>query len=239
MNLTFTPSLAGNESANLVIAGTNLTGSPVAIPLTGVGASTAAGFTFTVQPTAGGGSGAVVTLTPGESAIFPLILTPNPGFVGTITVACGTITPPTNTTLCTVGTPTVNITTSPSAPVTVFLKFQTNCAVSMQAPRGPGSQPVVPAAPVSAVLVLAMLVAMRWRRGNPPRRARGWVQQLVPVLGMALLVLLLMTWTACVKDPPPAIPNAPTTPAGTYTLPVTATAPGGVVRTLTLTINVT
>jgi len=48
-----------------------------------------------------------------------------------------------------------------------------------------------------------------------------------------------MTWTACVKDPPAAIPGAPTTPAGTYTLPVTATAPGGVVRTLTLTINVT
>jgi hypothetical protein len=234
--MTFTPTLSATENGTLTITGTNLTGSPVVIPLTGLGASTAAGFQFTVQPNPGGGNGAVVTLTPGETAIFPLVITPNTGFIGPITLTCGTLTPPTNTTICSIATPTVNITKSPSQPVVVNLTFQTNCVVTHMAPRGPGSQPSVPAAPMGAVLVLAVLVTMRWRRGN---RARGWVPQLATACGIVLLVVLVMTWTACVNDPPPAIPGAPTTPAGTYTLPVTATAPGGVVKTLTLTINVT
>jgi len=238
--LTFTPPAGGNESANLMFTGTNLVGTPVNIPLTGIGASTAAGFTFTVQQNAGGGSGAVVTLSPGESAIFPLILTPNTGFIGQITVTCGTITPQTNTTLCSVGTPTVTITTSPSAAVTVYLTLQTNCVITAQAPPAPGPQPAAPAVPslFGAVGTLAWLVARERRKGGRAG-SRSWARSLVPACAMLLLLLVMMTWTACVKDPPPAIPNAPTTPAGTYTLPVTATAPGGVVKTLTLTINVT
>ncbi|HTS62907.1 MAG TPA: choice-of-anchor D domain-containing protein, partial [Candidatus Acidoferrales bacterium] len=234
--MTFTPAIGGTENGTLTITGTNLTGSPVVIPLTGIGSSTAAGFNFTVQPNAGGGSGAVVTLSPGETAIFPLIITPNTGFIGPITVTCGTLTPATNTTLCSAAPVPVNITVSPSPAVTVFLTFQTNCAPVAMAPRAPGSQPSVPAPPVAAVLLLAVLVAMRRGRGYG---ARGWAGRLAPVCGMVLLVLLVMTWTACVKDPPNLIPGAPTTPAGTYTLPVTATAPGGVTKTITLTINVT
>jgi hypothetical protein len=48
----------------------------------------------------------------------------------------------------------------------------------------------------------------------------------------------VMTWTACASNPPPAIPNAPTTPAGVYPLPILATAPGGVKQTVTLTVHV-
>ncbi len=236
--MTFTPTLAGTENGTLTIAGTNLTGSPVVIPLTGIGASTAAGFVFTVQSTALGGNGAVVTLTPGESAIFPLVITPNTGFIGPVTVACGTVTPATNTVLCTIPTPTVTITTSPSAAMTVYLTFQTNCTVSLVGPRAPSTGPPWTAPPVGVVLLLAVLLAIQWR-GRSSGSGRGWARRMVPACAMVLLVLLVMTWAACVKDPPPAIPGAPTTPAGTYTLPVTATAPGGVVRTLTLTINVT
>jgi hypothetical protein len=59
--------------------------------------------------------------------------------------------------------------------------------------------------------------------------------RLAPAL---MLVLLVVAWTGCVSNPPPAIPNAPTTPAGVYQLPVVATAPGGVKQTITLTIHV-
>jgi len=226
------------ENGTLTIAGANLTGSPVVIPLTGIGASTAAGFSLTVQPNGGGGSGTVVTLTPGETAIFPLVLTPNPGFVGPITVTCGTLTPPTNTTLCSVSPQTVNITTSPSPAMTVYLTFQTNCVVTGALPPGPGRGPAAPAVPsvLGIAGLLALLVARNRRKAGG---AKGWVATVAPACAMLLLVLLVMTWTACVKDPPPTIPGAPTTPAGTYTLPVTATAPGGVTKTITLTINVT
>jgi len=239
--MTFTPSSGGGtENATLTFGGTNLAGSPVNIPLTGIGASTAAGFTFMPQSTPGGGSASVATLSPGQTAIFPLVIAPNTGFVGPITVACGTLTPPTNTTLCSVSMPTVNITTSPSPAVTVQLTFQTNCVVSGSPPGTPDSQPpgpVVPS-PLGATALLALVMALGWRKSGQGG-SRSAVRGLVSACALVLLVLLVMTCTACVKDPPPVIPNAPTTPAGSYTLPVTATAPGGVVRTITLTINVT
>ena len=249
VNVTFTPTLspAGNESASLIFTGSNLTGSPVSIPLTGIGASTIAGFTFTVQPTPGGGNPSVVTLVPGQTALFPLTVTPNLGFIGTITVACGTLTPPTNTTICSVSPSTINITASPSAPVPVMLTFQTNCVVGAPAAHAPAPQPPAPMPPFAAFSGIALLLVLACRKAAPSRSigtgrlsaGRVWAQRLVPMAAALLFLLLLMTWTACVNDPPPLIPNAPTTPAGTYTLPVTATAPGGVTKSVTLTINVT
>jgi hypothetical protein len=47
---------------------------------------------------------------------------------------------------------------------------------------------------------------------------------MVPVCGMALLVLLMLTWTACVNNPAPLLRGAGTTPAGVYQLQVVATA---------------
>jgi hypothetical protein len=64
---------------------------------------------------------------------------------------------------------------------------------------------------------------------------RRWAMRLAPAL---VLLVLVTAWTGCVSNPPPAIPNAPTTPAGVYQLPVVATAPGGVKQTITLTIHV-
>ena len=46
---------------------------------------------------------------------------------------------------------------------------------------------------------------------------------MVPLAAACLLVLLVMTWTACVSNPPAAIPGAPTTPAGVYQIQVMAT----------------
>ncbi|HMD31717.1 MAG TPA: hypothetical protein VKG84_07390, partial [Candidatus Acidoferrales bacterium] len=87
-----------------------------------------------------------------------------------------------------------------------------------------------PLAPVGAMSAIALLMALLLRRVPRP-----WAARLAPAL---LLVLLVMTWTACVNNNPPILPNAPTTPAGVYQIQVIATAPGGVKQTVSLTVHV-
>jgi hypothetical protein len=77
---------------------------------------------------------------------------------------------------------------------------------------------------------LALLVGIMWRC-----LSQRWVIRLAPAL---VLLLLVMTWAGCVSNPPPAIPNAPTTPAGVYQIQVVATAPGGVKQVVTLNVHV-
>ncbi|HMD31815.1 MAG TPA: hypothetical protein VKG84_07880 [Candidatus Acidoferrales bacterium] len=51
--------------------------------------------------------------------------------------------------------------------------------------------------------------------------------------------MLVMTAAACVSgNLPPALPNAPTTPAGVYQIQLQASAPGGVKQSVPLTVHV-
>jgi len=231
VTLTYTASFAGTENGMLRFTGTNLVGSPVNIPLTGVGASTAAGFTLTGQST-NGSNGTTITLLPGDIGTFTIIVQPNPGFIGMISLMCVSGIP---ATIATANPATINVTMTPSPPITVTCTLQTNCNPSLVAPKPPRNAPPWTAPPVGAVLLLAMLLAMRRRRSSGG--GRGFVRQLMPALGMVLLVLLVMTWTACVSNAPPAIPGAPTTPAGVYQIQLVGTAAGGVKTTLTLTVH--
>ncbi|HUJ40490.1 MAG TPA: hypothetical protein VLW54_08085, partial [Candidatus Acidoferrales bacterium] len=231
--MTYTPSFAGTETGSLQFAGTNLTGSPVNIPLTGIGASTAAGFTVTSP---GGTGGTTVTILPGDTATFTLVLQPNPGFIGPITLMCASGIP---ATIATVNPAMVNVTTTPSGPITVTCTLQTNCVPALVGPRehrpeGPG--PLAPGAELGGLL---LLVAMLCRKGaGRASRGGGWAGRLVPVAAAVLLVLVVMSGAACVSNPPPAIPGAPTTPAGVYQIQLIATAPGNVHQTVSLTVHV-
>ncbi len=254
VNLTFTPSMPATENATLTFAGTNLTGSPVTFPLTGIGASTAAGFTFTAtSPT--GGNGTTVSILPGDTATFTLVIQPNPGFIGPITVACMEMPAIPSTILTTSPATTINVMTSPSGPITVTCTLQTNCVPALVGPRAPWNVPGpwTPSrgfgmAEVSGLVLLLAMLCRKTARG-PGRRSRNfgtggeWAQRLVPVAAACVLVLLVMTWTACVSNPPAAIPNAPTTPAGAYQIQVVATAPGPagqppVKQTVSLTVHI-
>jgi len=238
VNLIFTPATAGNKSATLSFTGSNLTGSPVSIQLTGIGASTAAGFQFTAMQPGSGGIGTNVSILPGDTVTFTLVIQPNPGFIGPIMLSC-----PSNAipfTICTVSPSTINVTTSPSPPITITITLQTNCVVSLMGPRAPGgSQPQTPAAPFGAIGGLALLLAVSLRKVVPSRSgANGWAQRLAPACAMVVLLFLVMTGVACVSNLPPALPNSPTTPAGVYTLPITATAPPNVKQMVPLTVHV-
>jgi len=228
VNLTYTASFAGTETGYLQIVGTNLTGTPVNIPLTGVGASTAAGFMLTTSAANGG----TVSILPGDTATFTIVVQPNPGFIGMISIQCVSGIP---ATIATASPATINVTTTPAPPTTVTCTLQTNCVPSLVAPRGPGNGPAGTPGPVGAVLLAALAAALAWRRKGG---TGGLAGRLVPVAGMVVLVLLVMTWTACVSNPPAAIPGAPTTPAGTYQIQLVGTAAGGVRQVLPLTVRI-
>jgi hypothetical protein len=198
------------------------------LPLAGLGASTAAGFTFTATTPASGGIGTTVSILPGDTVTFTLILQPNPGFIGPISLACLSGIP---ATIATANPATINVTTTPSPPITVTCTLQTNCVAQLVGPRErwPHPGPLGPA-PMEALGGVALLLAALLR--YLPRR---WAMRLAPAL---VLMLLVVTWTGCVSNPPPAIPNAPTTPAGVYQLQLVATAPGNVKQIVTLTVHV-
>ena len=235
VNMTFTPSIAGVENGTLEFVGSNLPGGQVDIPLTGIGASTAAGFTVTVSSN-NGGNGSTVSILPGDTATFTLIIQPNPGFIGPITVACMESPAIPYTILTTNPTTTINVTTTPSPPITVTCTLQTNCNPSLVGPRAPWQQPGPwSPAPLAGMSGLALLLAMLLRK---TARGAGGTQRLVPVAAACLLVVLLFTCAACVNNPPPAIPGAPTTPAGVYQIQVIASAPGIPQQSLLLTVHI-
>ena len=233
--MTFTPSTATTESGSLEIVGNNLTGSPVEIPLTGIGASTAPGFTLTVT-SPNGGNGSTVSILPGDTATFTLTIQPNPGFIGPITVMCNEVGSIPATILTTSPTATINVTTSPSGPITVTCTLQTNCNPSLVAPRAPwpAPGPWTPA-PLGAATGLALMLAMLCRK---TAGGAGWAQRLAPVAAACVLVLLLITFAACVNNPAPIIKGAPTTPAGVYQIQVVATAPGIPPQAVPLTVHI-
>src|SRR5208282_1238179 len=156
-----------------------------------IGASTAAGFTLTTMSA----NGSTVTVLPGDTATFTIVVQPNPGFIGMIMLSCVSGIP---ATIATANPAVINVTMSPSPPIVVTCTLQTNCVTALVAPRAPWNAPPWTPPPFGVVLVVAMLAATQWRRRGPAG-GRGFVRQLIPMCGMLLLVLLVMTWTACVS----------------------------------------
>jgi hypothetical protein len=196
------------------------------------------GFTLTVPPPASGGNGLTITVLPGDTATYTLLVTCAPGVAGTVTLMVSGPLPPS-----TILTITPSMITCPSAtPVPVQVMLQTNCVPSLVAPegpRGPGSGPG-PGLPgtFAALWVAAILLAAGMRRTGSTGKRPGWARQVAPVCAALVLMLLVMTWTACVSNLPPALPNAPTTPAGTYPLTIVATGPTGTHVTIVFTVHV-
>ena len=236
VNIIFTPSVAGTLNAALVFAGSNLTGSPVSLPMTGLGASTAAGFVFTAMTPGNGGIGTNVSILAGDTVTFTLVLQPNPGFIGPISISCVSGIP---ATIATANPTMINVTTTPSQPFTVTCTLQTNCVTSLVAPKprmpgGPWNGPVTPVEGlIETASALAMLLALVLRRMPQP-----WAARLAPALALMVLLTLMMATAACTNNLPPPLPNQPTTPTGVYQIQIVATAPGGVKQMVPLTVHV-
>jgi len=216
ISVTFTAPATDTRQATLTI-----TSDATNTPTLNIG-MVARGSDFSFGTQSGGSTSA--TTTAGGTATYNLAVTGTTGVTGNAALTC-TGAPAAST--CTVNPTTITL--SDTAPAT-FTVSVTTTARGMSTPRrfvSPLSPnwplPLLPPAQMTWLLALALVLGMV---AISRRRARG-------ALGVAMLAMLL--WTACGGS----AKKAPTgTPAGTYTLTLTAQI-AGVTKTqaLTLTVN--
>ncbi len=229
ISVSFTPTATGSRTGTLTVTD-NASGSPQTVALSGQGAD------LTVAP--GSGSSTSSTVAAGKSTSFALNFTPVNGLTGTFTLACSGA--PTGATC----TPTpASISLSGSAPVPVTVAVTTTARSLLTPLANPAGDPPAPAGREwewGLALLALWLLSLVIRQGRAPRRARRWM-----ITASALALFGLMA--ACggggaSSSGGPSNNNQPSptgTPAGSYTLTVTATGSGGATRStaLNLTVN--
>jgi len=212
ISVTFSPIDAGSLSGTLTLTD-NASTSPQTVELSGTGMGFAVSSTTTSQ-----------TVSEGQTANYSLTLAPQGGFSQTVNLAC-TGAPSESTCALTPNTVTLNGTASGTVAVAV-----STTAPSLAPPQGrflpPGTTGLGRVFWLYALLWLASVLVLAVAR----KRRGAWL------LGAGLLIVML--WSACgggeTKTPPPSNPG---TPAGTYTVDVTAT--DAATSTLTHTIQLT
>jgi hypothetical protein len=215
--VNYTPTSANTETAELTIV-FNSPSSPIVVPLMGSVGS----FTTSANP----GS---LTFAAGESGTSVLTVTPGTqGFAGTVTLAC-TGAPAAAT--CTVSPGSLTF-TGGTTPETAKIIVNTTARSLMAPPPSNSSRPHpwLPAGTLAlaALLGIGFLCTRRLLAFGHARYAR------VSVLALIVLLGLVGGMTACNSG---GGGSGGGTPAGTYSLTVTATA-GNLAPTTTLTLNV-
>ncbi len=210
INVTFTPTSATAFSGNLVItAGPQNSPPPTQFNVALTGNGTISTFTLTLAP----GSSSSVTVVPGGTAAYGILVTGTPGINQTINFTAST----TSNTITVIVTPK-SVTITGNGNTQFALVLQTFCRKG-----GIGPHPQVPGGGLKLLLLAMALAAMAWVYRRRPRWA----------LSFALLMLVAIGGAACGGDPGT---NGPT-PPGTYPVTLTATS-GQQVQTLNLTLIV-
>jgi hypothetical protein len=210
MQIVFLPSVGGPRSGLLTIAD-NAPNSPQTLQLTG------SGVDFTLGPD----GSTSVTITSGQSAVFPLLLTSAANIPGTVTFTC--IAVPANAT-CNVTPASAALGNTTTVSMTILTGVTTT---SSAAPLRLKRNPVLWLATLLPLSLLAL------RRHRLPRLAAG-----------ALLCVLIAA-SGCgagreiplVSGPGSGAAAGPPTPAGTYTVVASASS-AGLTRTVNLTLIV-
>ncbi len=216
VSLSFNPTAVGDR-VGVVSITSDAPGSPHTINLTGTGTD----FTLGMAS----GSSASATVNAGGTATYTVEVEPS-GYSGTATISCSD-----NITRgsCTCSPTSLTLVGSTSQEVTVTA---TTTAPSMAPPSMRLPPPGVGGHVRAPWLLWLLILAMLGSATLLARRRTAW--------GLTVALLSVMLWAACgggggggfVPQPQPG------TPAGTYTITVSATA-GGVTRTadLSLTVN--
>ena len=195
ISVFFDPSAAGSQTGTLTITD-NAPGSPQTVQLSGTGMDFAMSSPATSQ-----------TVAAGQTATYPLTLAPEGGLTQTVSLTCSGA-PSLST--CTLTPGSVALNGTASAPVTVTVS---TTAGSLAPPLGKVSPPSITGLGrmfwLYALLGLASVGALAAAR---KRRAAY-------LLGACLLMVML--WSACGGGA--QVVHTPGTPAGTYTLDVSAT----------------
>ncbi len=206
IGVTFTPAGTDPSSGTLTIAD-NAVDSPQTVALSG---TTLIPTSFTL--TVGGNGGSTATILPGDTVVYPIILTGSEGATGTVDLTC---TPSTPTITCNV-TPTsvpLDGTTSIHTGISVI----TFCSWTPplggpSEPNGKFGDPRRLAIPIGSLLGLLLMMVLLARSNR-----RRWAPALAAVV---FLTVGIAGCKSLAKGPNGA------TPAGTYTLTLTGTLNG-------------
>jgi len=205
INVTLTPSAGGTRNGALTISD-DAPQSPQVVTLAGVGQDFSIG-TFTTER----------TISAGTSATFSLKLAPEGGFAQSVVLTCAGAPPAAS---CFVSPSSTVLDGASSAQATVTV---TTTARSVGIPPADGF-PDPPSPKVwgrhPALQQLLWLLALTMMGSLVVFRRRLGLG-----LSLALTMLLVLLWTACGGGGNSRLPSG--TPAGTYTLTVTATTSGG------------
>ena len=217
LSLVFQPNATGPQDGTVTVtsAGTGA----MAVPLSGVG------IAFNLVPV----SSTSASVSSGTTANYTLQLVPVSGSVGNATISCSN--PPPDST-CTV------------TPALASLSEASYIQVAIATGVATASMQVRPAAfsgflpwPLELLLALVPLALVR-------RRSKTFRPGLARLLTLLLLVATLAGITACGKGigplgagAPNPLPTTPLTPAGSYTVTVTA-ADAGLGKSVSLTVQV-
>ena len=213
ITVTFTPTAAGGRAGTLVIASNAANGTQM-VSLSGPGTD------FSISPAAGSPNSA--TVTAGQSATYTVSASGASGFSGTVSFSCSDLAFQSS---CSVSPNSVmvNGTTAQNATVTV-----TTTARSALPPRW--RPPILPPnlrVTLPWLLLLLSLVILTRALRRRSRSRRAWV-------GLAAMLIAAALFFGCGGG---ASPPQNGTPAGTYTITVSATS-AGVTRATMLSLTV-
>lgn len=216
MTVNYSPTAPGSSTGTLSVSD-NASGSPQTVGLTGTAVAPTVSAPPGVTLGLSNGASSTQTVSAGGSASYALSLAGQNGFSGSVSLACSGA--PAGATC----TPSPATATLGAAAVAVAVAVSTTAGSGSALPLWPAPQPWLWEAAGLALLGLGL----NWRR----RR-----QALVGGLIAGALLLAACGGSAPVASTHSDAPSA--TPAGTYTLTVTATSNGAVVATQPLTLTV-
>jgi hypothetical protein len=214
VEVAFEPTATGSATGALTIASATVT-TATTVPLTGTG------FDFTIG-TSGAGS---LTVSSGQTANFPLVITPN-GAQATFSFACGAL-PPNATCTFNPGTETLNAGVQGNVTAEIATGQTNASARNDKEGRRRGATGGRDALPLLCGVVLLPLLFLRRRK------------VLFAVLLMAILAAGVSSCTSSSGGTGGTSGggNDSSTPPGLYTIPVTVTA-DGVSHAVSLTLTV-
>jgi hypothetical protein len=175
----------------------------------------APGYTLSASPS-------TLTIQSGSTASTVITLTPTGGFTGTVNFSCGTL-----PSLVTCSFAPTSLTVASATPQTTMLTIGTTGTTTAFLNNGP-SGTVLPG--ILAALILLPLGFMR-RVLRTRKAGSPWLACLLLLAGATLAAAGMLGMAGCGGS------SKPSTPAGTYSIPITVTS-GGTTVPLNLSITV-